>query len=296
MKLNREKNSSQNSHSATASRKAPYAKANTKTSAGARCSFLRAIRSGTSASQITIGETRYRAATASNSSPKRNSLSQSTRPEVACTSGRSASRTRMARETATITAAVASAGAKRAYRALKLLAISASGRSIVSRSWSRRSRLVAPAPDSARMRAPLFDATLGDPHVDGRSRRSHLVRRQARALAFRDHPRPHSLAALRAFGIRGRARLQDRRRPGDLPPRRAYRALVQFRAHLHDEDPVQPGNPDRCPEGGRASQPARILLHPADRLLRLGKNGRCAPRRHGARSERPLAGWRLPGR
>ena len=133
----------------------------------------------------------------------------------------------------------------------------------------------------------------GDSHVDGRSRRIHLVRRQARALAFSDHSRAHPFASLRPRGIRGRARLQDRRRDGDLQASRPHRAPVQLGAYLHDENPLRPGDAHRSPEGSGARQPARVLLHPADRFLRLGEDGGVPDRRDRARRRRRVALGRL---
>src|SRR6185437_11554219 len=79
-------------------------------------------------------------------------------------------------------------------------------------------------------------------HVDGRPRRLHLVRRQARALARSHHPRPHPLAPLRPRGIRGRARLQDRvARHRHLPLEGTHGPAVQFREDLHDGGSVRQG-------------------------------------------------------
>src|SRR5688572_17775069 len=61
-----------------------------------------------------------------------------------------------------------------------------------------------PSAKTARISYPRSKATL---HVDVRPRRLHLVRRQARALARSQHPRPHALAALRPGRFRGRARV-----------------------------------------------------------------------------------------
>ena len=69
-------------------------------------------------------------------------------------------------------------------------------------------------------------------HVDGRPRRLDLVRRQDGAVARRDHPRPHPHAALRHGRVRGRARVQDGRRTGDLPAARPHRPPVPLGAHL----------------------------------------------------------------
>src|SRR6476646_4770432 len=74
-------------------------------------------------------------------------------------------------------------------------------------------------------------------HVDGRSRRLHLVRRQARALEGSQYPRPHPLAALRPRRLRGRPRLQDRvPRHRDLPAEGAHRPALQLGQDLHDGD------------------------------------------------------------
>src|SRR5512134_885984 len=92
----------------------------------------------------------------------------------------------------------------------------------------------------------------GDTHdgrVHGRPRRLDLVRRQARTLARRHHPRADSLAPLRPRRVRGRARLQDGERHGDLPTAGAHRSPLQLGAHLHDEDPVHAGAADRGAEG-----------------------------------------------
>ena len=85
--------------------------------------------------------------------------------------------------------------------------------------------------------------------VDGRPRRLDLVRREARGVALGDHARAHALAALRPRGVRGRTRVQDRDRHRHLPAEGAHRSPVQLRAHLHDEDPVQP----RRADGGAAA-------------------------------------------
>ena len=76
-----------------------------------------------------------------------------------------------------------------------------------------------------------------------------LVRREARGVALGDHARAHALAALRPRGVRGRTRVQDRDRHRHLPAEGAHRSPVQLRAHLHDEDPVQP----RRADGGAAA-------------------------------------------
>src|SRR6266481_1777027 len=132
-------------------------------------------------------------------------------------------------------------------------------------------------------------------YVDGRPRRSDLVRRQIGALARGDHARAHPFAALRTRGIRGIARLQDRQRHRHLPPEGAYRTAVQFGAHLHDEDPLRQGNTDGGAKGSGARQQAGFLLRAADRLLRFGKDGRVPQGRESARRHSGLAVGRLPG-
>jgi hypothetical protein len=60
--------------------------------------------------------------------------------------------------------------------------------------------------------------------------------------------------------------------------------------------PLGQGNPDRGAQGSRPCQPARILLSAADRLLRLGKDGRQPARRGDPCFDRRLALGRLPRR
>src|SRR5439155_131565 len=99
-------------------------------------------------------------------------------------------------------------------------------------------------------------------------------------IAYREYRRTQH--ALRLNG----ARLPDRHRHGDLPPEGAHRSPVQFRPYLHDEAPVHARAADGGAARGRAGEPARRLLHPPDRVLRLGEDGRVAGRRQGARRHR----------
>jgi [glutamine synthetase] adenylyltransferase / [glutamine synthetase]-adenylyl-L-tyrosine phosphorylase len=66
-------------------------------------------------------------------------------------------------------------------------------------------------------------------HVDGRSRRRHLVRRQNGALARGHHPCADPYPALRHGRVRRRARLRNAGAgPGDFPPAGPYRPPVPF--------------------------------------------------------------------
>src|SRR5260221_11719559 len=69
-------------------------------------------------------------------------------------------------------------------------------------------------------------------HVDGRPRRLHLARRQARAVARGDHPRAHPLPALRTGRVRRRTRLQDGDRHSNIRPEGTHHAEVQLREDL----------------------------------------------------------------
>src|SRR5713226_7883965 len=116
---------------------------------------------------------------------------------------------------------------------------------------ARRTRQSLQSPASA-LESMLFRGS--ERHVDGRPRRSDLVRRQIGAVARGDHARAHPFAALRTRGIRGIARLPDRQRHRHLPPEGAYRTAVQFGAHLHDENPLRQGNADGGTKGSGARQ------------------------------------------
>src|ERR1700686_3008002 len=110
--------------------------------------------------------------------------------------------------------------------------------------------------------------------VDGRPRRLYLVRRQARALARCNDARADAFAALRSRGVRGCARVQDRGRNGDLSPGGTYAAYVQFGPNLPDADSVREGAVDGRATRSRARQQTRVMLSAADRVLRVGKDGR----------------------
>src|SRR5258706_12871908 len=89
-------------------------------------------------------------------------------------------------------------------------------------------------------------------HVDGRPRRLHLARRQARALARGDHPRPHPLPALRPRRVRRRTRLQDGGRHRDLPPEGTHHPDDELRQDLHDGAPLFARPANAGPEESRA--------------------------------------------
>ena len=89
---------------------------------------------------------------------------------------------------------------------------------------------------------------------------------------------------------------------GDLPPARPHRAAVPLRADLRHEDPVHRRAADGRAARVRARQQARVVLHPADRVLRLASRWasrrsriRCSsrsPRGRGVRTSAPTGSKR----
>ena len=138
-----------------------------------------------------------------------------------------------------------------------------------------------------------------EPLKGGRAREHsgpHLAERGVRRLGGREGSRTHPRPALRHERVRGRARLRDLPRPGDLPPPRPPPADGELgQALLHGPALLQGADPRGHPRADRAQRLLQ-LLHPAADLPRPRADGarpRGQPRRG---DDRRLGVGRLPGR
>ena len=89
---------------------------------------------------------------------------------------------------------------------------------------------------------------------------------------------------------------ETERGPGGLPAHRAHRAAVRLGADHDDGDPVHGRRARAGDEGHRARRRAAVVLHPADRVLRLRRDGAQHVAVHGRRRDRVLAVGRVPRR
>ncbi len=139
------------------------------------------------------------------------------------------------------------------------------------------------------------DAVRGETNAD-HGDREDLVQRRARAMGRRQDPHPHAHPALRHRRVRGHPRVRDRARSGSVPLDRAHRTLVQLGQDHVDGDPLH-GRRDRAgDQGHRARNGLAVVLHPADRVLRLRRDGPQHVAVRGRRRDRVLAMGRVSRR
>ena len=74
--------------------------------------------------------------------------------------------------------------------------------------------------------------------------------------------------------------------PGDLAAEGPHAPVLQLGEDLRHEDPVRARGDRRGAEGMRAPQRARVVLHPAARLLRQQRDGRRGEVQSGPRGDR----------